>query len=135
MKLGQANRHARPRPRRKLGHEPGKDHPARPCRSRRRSSCSAPVRDLSLDRGGQILRANLTVSEQLGTPRESLTRKRLSAFVNPAQASSLALFLRRVFEAPVKRRLDLRLRGAEGRFFHAQIEALAAVDEYGALTV
>lgn len=94
----------------------------------------APVGYLTLDRNGLILRANLTASGQLGLPRESLTRKRLSAFVEPSQASSLALFLRRVFEAPVKRTAELRLRGAEGQVFHAQIEALAAADEYGALT-
>lgn len=94
----------------------------------------APVGYLSLDRSGLILRANLTAGEQLGLPRGTLTRKRLSAFVEPAQASSLALFLRRVFEAPAKRTVELRLRGAGGTSFHAQLEALAAADEYGALT-
>lgn len=94
----------------------------------------APVGYLTLDRGGLILRANLTAAGQLGLPEGSLTRKRLSAFVDASQASSLALFLRRVFEEPVKRTLELRLRGAEGVPFHAQLEALAAPDGYGALT-
>lgn len=91
----------------------------------------APIGYLTLDRTGMILQANLTASVQLGTPRESLTRKRLSGFVDPAHASSLALFLRRVFASPEKRTVELRLRGAGGRPFHAQLECLATGDGHG----
>lgn len=94
----------------------------------------APIGYLTLDRTGMILRANLTASVQLSTPRESLTRKRLSGFVDPAHASSLALFLRRVFESPEKRTVELRLRGPDGKPFHAQLECLAFGDGHGPLT-
>ncbi|GAA5533668.1 sensor histidine kinase [Deinococcus aluminii] len=91
----------------------------------------APIGYLTLDRSGMIQRANLTATAQLGAPRETLARKRLSAFVDPAHVSSFALFLRRVFEAPIKRTVELRLRSAAGDHFYAQLEGLAAGDEDG----
>ncbi|MFC4637544.1 sensor histidine kinase [Deinococcus hohokamensis] len=95
----------------------------------------APIGYLTLDRSGQILRANLTAGQQLGLPREALLRKRLSFFVDPSQTSSLTLFLRRVFETRVRRTLELRLNGPDGRPFYAQIEAVAADDERTQATV
>ncbi|GMA15796.1 hypothetical protein GCM10025871_21270 [Deinococcus metallilatus] len=91
----------------------------------------APIGYLTLDRSGMIQRTNLTAMEQLGASRETLTRKRLSAFVDPAHVSSFALFLRRVFEAPIKRTVEVRLRSAAGNHFYVQLEGLAAGDEGG----
>ncbi|ADV65799.1 sensor histidine kinase [Deinococcus maricopensis] len=82
----------------------------------------APVGYATLDASGVILRANLTLARALGVNRPALQRKRLSAYVDAADATSFALFLRRVFEGSSKRSMELRLRTHHDDALVVQVE-------------
>lgn len=72
----------------------------------------APVGYLTLDQAGMIDRCNIQAARQLGMERARLRGRRFSAFLDRNDASSFALFLRRVFTAAQPQRVELRLQSA-----------------------
>lgn len=87
----------------------------------------APIGYLTLDGRGLIARANAMLAAQLGVERARLPGRRFATFVEPAGASSFALFLRRIFEpgeGVVGRTIELPLTGVGGATLYAQIEGV-----------
>ncbi|WP_235514123.1 PAS domain S-box protein, partial [Deinococcus sp. Leaf326] len=69
----------------------------------------APVGYLTLDQAGMIALCNLQAARQLGMDRSRLGGRRFSAFLSRNDASSFALFLRRVFTTPGPQRVELQV--------------------------
>jgi PAS domain S-box-containing protein len=69
----------------------------------------APVGYLTLDQAGMIALCNLQAARQLGMDRARLGGRRFSAFLGRNDASSFALFLRRVFTTPGPQRVELQV--------------------------
>jgi PAS domain S-box-containing protein len=69
----------------------------------------APVGYLTLDQAGMIAMCNLQAARQLGMDRARLGGRRFSAFLGRNDASSFALFLRRVFTTPGPQRVELQV--------------------------
>ena len=69
----------------------------------------APVGYLTLDQAGMIAMCNLQAARQLGMDRARLGGRRFSAFLGRNDASSFALFLRRVFTSGEPQRVELQV--------------------------
>ncbi len=93
----------------------------------------APVGYLTLTNSGMIVRSNLTAATQLHVERLRLTGRRFSAYVAPEGASTFALTLRRVFEGPVKRTVELPMVATDGSTFTALLDIVAVPSEGGLL--
>ena len=91
----------------------------------------APVGYVVLDRSGAVLRANLTVARQLAADRTMIQRRRFSSFVDRSDASSYALFLRRVLEGQRPQVLELPLNRSGGGSFVARLEGEAVPGTQG----
>jgi PAS domain S-box-containing protein len=69
----------------------------------------APVGYLTLDRAGTIVEANLVGASLLGVARAALVKRRLGAFVSPADRAAFAAFLQRVLKSKTREECDVRL--------------------------
>lgn len=69
----------------------------------------APVGYLTLDQAGMIALCNVQAARQLGMDRARLGGRRFSAFLDRNDASSFALFLRRVFTSGEPQRVELQV--------------------------
>ncbi|EYB69457.1 histidine kinase [Deinococcus phoenicis] len=86
----------------------------------------APIGYFTFDRQGLIQEANLTGCDLLGVTRERLLGRRFPLFVDTEFRGHFAALLRRVFEAPGKRVVELKLDRQDGQSCWVQLEAVAA---------
>src|SRR5215470_16422131 len=86
----------------------------------------APVGYLTLNEGGVIETANLTVAGLLEVERGRLIGQPLSHFVHSADQDTYYLHRKRLFDAGEPQRCELRLAKASGDFFDARLDAALA---------
>jgi len=89
----------------------------------------APVGYLTLDENGIIQQANLTLVALLGVERRKLIRQPLTRFILPADQDIYYLHQRKLVETGEPQTCELRLKRADGHFFHAHLEAVVAGQE------
>ena len=85
---------------------------------------AAPVGYATLDRGGVILDANLTLAARLGVAREELRGRPLSRFVSAASVDEFALQVQRLFESGQGASAELRMMNEGGAPFWGRMDAI-----------
>lgn len=84
----------------------------------------APVGYVTLDHGGTVLEANLTLAAMLGVERSHLVGKKFTRFVAPAAQDTLYLHLGTVLENESKQTCDLQLARADGTTLDVSMESV-----------
>jgi diguanylate cyclase (GGDEF)-like protein/PAS domain S-box-containing protein len=86
----------------------------------------APVGYLTLDADNLILEANLTVSQQFGLPRETLTKLPIGRVIVPEDQDIFYLTRKKLFADRAPQTCELRLRKSDGTFFWGRLEVVPA---------
>jgi PAS domain S-box-containing protein len=88
----------------------------------------APVGYVALDRGGTILKANLTGARLLGEERARLVGANLGLFISPEARAEFAVFLQKVFATQSKEVFEVVLCPVSSAPLWVHIEAAATGD-------
>lgn len=91
----------------------------------------APVGYCTISESGLVERANLTLAEQLGVPRSSLTGQLFSRFIASADQDVYYLHRKRSLEEGSSQRFELRLKRQDGEPFWARLEMSKARETAG----
>ncbi len=83
-----------------------------------------PVGHVTVDRDGLILRANLSLADVLGTPRDSLIGRSMTALVDKDDQDAYYLLRRRLLATAQPQEAVFRLVDADGRTFWVQARAV-----------
>lgn len=83
---------------------------------------SAPVGYITLDEGGLMVEANLTIASLLDVDRSSLIGARLARFVAAEEQEAYHFYCRRLFKSQTPQRGDLKLVKKDSSLFYARLE-------------
>lgn len=93
----------------------------------------APVGYLTLDKSGIILRANLTVTEILGIPRNQLINCALILFIAPSYRKSFYDHIQEFKETQLKKQCIVKLKPKNKTPIFVSLDTKAVLNENGAL--
>ena len=88
----------------------------------------APCALLTLSDRGEVLEANLTVSDLLGLERKKLLRQKFTRFVPAEAQDNFHLYCRQVMQLGTRQIGELALKSAAGRPLTVRLEGIAAQD-------
>ncbi len=91
----------------------------------------APVGYITVSENGQILRANLTATSQLGMARDQLTTQRFSRFILKEDQGIFYFLRRQLIKTREPQTCELRMLNKDGSPFWAKLEASAELAEAG----
>jgi len=91
----------------------------------------APICYLTFNKSGEIIKANLTASNQLGLDRQKLINKSFNEFLASEDRESFRKHLKTVLKTSQPQTCELRLIKRNSAFFYGRLDSIVARDSNG----